>query len=344
MRKYLLPEGGTFYKANLHTHTIISDGKWTPEKVKEEYSERGYSIVAFTDHDSLCPHNDLTDENFLAINGFETYYNDEMFREMNYNFVKTYHLSFFAKDKDNLDCPAYSDDYVEYRHGLNYVPEDVVRYNYKRQHSVECINRIIKQANKKGWLVSYNHPMWSLHNYEDYGKLEGLWGVEVYNTSAARGCMPDTAQAFYDFINQGKRIFPICADDMHDYSGAFGGFVMIKAEKLEYSAVLSAMERGDFYSSSGPEIKDFYIEDGVLYVECTPAVKVYINTERRDGWSCGSADAPITKTSFDIRGYLSETEKEKERLNRDPYIRLSVVDKEGNVARTRAYFLSEFIE
>ena len=126
------------------------------------------------------------------------------------------------------------------------MPNEVKRYDYKRQHTVECINRIIKLANKKGWLVSYNHPMWSLHNYEDYGRLEGLWGVEVYNTSSVRGGMPDTAQAFYDFIGQGKRVFPICADDMHDYGGAFGGFVMIKAPRLEYSAVTSAMERGDF--------------------------------------------------------------------------------------------------
>ena len=35
MRKYLLPEGGNFYKANLHCHTVLSDGKKTPEEVAE---------------------------------------------------------------------------------------------------------------------------------------------------------------------------------------------------------------------------------------------------------------------------------------------------------------------
>ena len=34
MRKYLLPEGGNFYKANLHCHTVLSDGAMTPEEVK----------------------------------------------------------------------------------------------------------------------------------------------------------------------------------------------------------------------------------------------------------------------------------------------------------------------
>jgi predicted metal-dependent phosphoesterase TrpH len=56
MKKYLLPESGSFYKANLHCDTNVSDGKWTPEKVKEEYAKQGYSIVAYTDHNIMLPH------------------------------------------------------------------------------------------------------------------------------------------------------------------------------------------------------------------------------------------------------------------------------------------------
>ena len=53
MKKYLLPENGTFYKANLHCHTVLSDGRLTPEQVRELYMSRGYSIVAFTDHNAM---------------------------------------------------------------------------------------------------------------------------------------------------------------------------------------------------------------------------------------------------------------------------------------------------
>ena len=41
MRYYLLPETGTFYKANLHSHSTVSDGKWTPEQMKEAYMAKG---------------------------------------------------------------------------------------------------------------------------------------------------------------------------------------------------------------------------------------------------------------------------------------------------------------
>ena len=44
----LIPETGTFYKANLHCHTIHSDGRLTPEEFKKAYMDEGYSVVAYT--------------------------------------------------------------------------------------------------------------------------------------------------------------------------------------------------------------------------------------------------------------------------------------------------------
>ena len=37
-------------KANLHTHTRNSDGKYTPEEIIEMYHGAGYDVIAFTDH------------------------------------------------------------------------------------------------------------------------------------------------------------------------------------------------------------------------------------------------------------------------------------------------------
>ena len=53
MRKYLLPKDGTFYKANLHCHSTVSDGALTPEELKKAYMAEGYSIIAYTDHNVL---------------------------------------------------------------------------------------------------------------------------------------------------------------------------------------------------------------------------------------------------------------------------------------------------
>ena len=90
MKKYLLPKEGKFYKANLHMHTTISDGRMTLEETKREFMKHGYSIVAFTDHEIMVPHKELTDDNFLAITSTEIIVNLENHNDFGY--IKTYHL------------------------------------------------------------------------------------------------------------------------------------------------------------------------------------------------------------------------------------------------------------
>ena len=57
--KHLFPENGIFYKANLHAHTSLSDGKLSPCEVKALYKEYGYDIVAFTDHEVMVDQSHL---------------------------------------------------------------------------------------------------------------------------------------------------------------------------------------------------------------------------------------------------------------------------------------------
>lgn len=74
---YLLSKEGNFYKANLHSHTVFSDGNLTPEHSKEAYQKEGYSIIAFTDHRIYKNHKHLNDENFLALAGYEIDINEK---------------------------------------------------------------------------------------------------------------------------------------------------------------------------------------------------------------------------------------------------------------------------
>ena len=105
MKKYLIPEDGNFYKSNLHCHSDISDGSLSCEEIKKIYKEKGYSIVAYTDHDVLLDHSDLNDESFLTLNGFEIEVNEE--KEGPFYLKKSTHMCFIALDKDNLLQPCY---------------------------------------------------------------------------------------------------------------------------------------------------------------------------------------------------------------------------------------------
>ena len=50
------------YKANLHCHSVLSDGALTPEQLKEAYKAEGYSVLAITDHCRPCDHSAMSDE------------------------------------------------------------------------------------------------------------------------------------------------------------------------------------------------------------------------------------------------------------------------------------------
>ena len=150
MKKYLLPESGNFYKANLHCHTNISDGKLSPRQIKEAYMAHGYSIVAYTDHDVLLDHSDLNDESFLALTSSEYSVNEavstfpKIFDTETNDWVrkKCVHLNIFSKDPHNTFMPATN---IDQHWGLKNRFPDTKCDGYIREYTKEGINEIIKR-------------------------------------------------------------------------------------------------------------------------------------------------------------------------------------------------------
>lgn len=335
MKKYLLPESGQYYKANLHCHSNISDGKLSPEQIKQAYVSRGYSIVAFTDHDILIPHPELADPSFLPLNGFEVEINDKVDV---WNLTKTCHICFIAKDPDNVTQPCYNEAYLfgnapQYKHLVKY-DENEPLYWKKRTH--EGVSEIMKICRNKGFFVTYNHPAWSMEKYPDYIGYEGMHAMEIINYGCYREGHDDyNARVYEDFLDIDKRIFVIGADDNHNghpfdspRSDSFGGFTMIKADRLDYKTITDALEAGHFYASMGPEIYDLWYEDGQVHVTCSDAVKIELNTYSR-----------AKRIQFGEKPGDTVNEATFKVFDQEKYFRVTVTDKEGKHASTNAYFL-----
>ncbi|MBQ8885639.1 MAG: PHP domain-containing protein [Clostridia bacterium] len=310
MRKYLLPEGGRFYKANLHMHTTVSDGKYTPEETKSVFMAQGYSIVAFSDHFRLVPHNELTDENFLAITAMEVGIdNGPWSRHM-----KTYHFGLISRKAEQSEYT-----WVDF------------------PYSVEGANGLIEKFNREGFLVVYNHPVWSLQDYEDYSGLKGLWGVEVHNTLGELENLGENDRPLVDLLRRGQRVVPLATDDAHTPAQCFRGFTMVKAERLEYETVIAAYERGDFYSSEGPEIYELFVEGERVYVRCSPVKEISFATDRRHGEVLFAKDGELlTEASFSLREMMEDLALKD--IPWEPHFRLVLTDQNGKRAWTRAYF------
>ena len=189
MKKYLLPETGKYYKANLHTHTTVSDGQFSPEEIKRLYQEKGYSIVAYTDHEILVPHTELSDENFLAITSAEIAVN-LYHTSPAYSFIKAYHFNLYSKEPTKNILPVFDKAYTAPFTNL-VISKAQEEHTFTRTYTKSSVNETIARANADGFLVAYNHPVWSLQDYTDYEYLQGIWGLECYNTDAARVGLPD---------------------------------------------------------------------------------------------------------------------------------------------------------
>ena len=146
MKKIILTGEKRFYKANLHCHSVISDGAKTPEELKNMYMRQGYSIIAYTDHDVLLSHNELSDDNFLALNGYEMEIEEEKVAPV---YLRACHLCLIALRPDNLKQVCYHRTkylYVnspKYRHLIQY---DNTKPDFERYYSPECINEVGMQA------------------------------------------------------------------------------------------------------------------------------------------------------------------------------------------------------
>jgi len=341
MKKYLL--NGNFYKANFHCHTVISDGKLTPQQIKEAYVDHGYSIVAYTDHDILALHNDLTDKDFLAMNAYEIGITGEGNGDDNFTTKPTVHLGFIALD-ENIEkgvCfgwekwmgPAVKKYYEEH-------PDTVDKALLGRTYSPEWVNKMIKRGREHNFFVTYNHPVWSCENYAQYSQYEGMNAVEIFNGGNIVAGWNDVNEPQYeDLLRQGKMIGCVGGDDNHNRvpfdhpkNSSFIAWTMVNADELTYKSVAKALLDNRYYASMGPEIKSLYVEDGILYVETSPCRSIFFNTAIRVAAREYQGEGNlVTKAQFPVlEGY--------------GYVRVSVTDNNGYTAYTRGYTVEELLK
>ena len=334
MRKYLLPQKNT-YKANLHAHSLGSDGEMPPEVMRDEYKKRGYSVLSITEHERLIDYTYLDQDDFIFINGYEMSINEQADGDWDEN--KCCHLNLYTKNPHDTRQVHFHPQDIWYTDGVGETIEYFGEADDKKDYTAECINQIIVDAKSHDFIVCLNHPCWSLQTAQDVAQYDGLYAMEVFNTDNVYNGFSEYNLAMYEsMVRAGKRIAMQMADDNHNHSksdvfgGSFGGYDMIRADSLEYSSIINALEKGDFYCSQGPEIKDVYVQDGKVHITCSDAKEIYLATGIRRGRAVRAKDGEyINSASFDI-------------VDKMRYIRLEVVDENQKSAYTRAYFTDEW--
>lgn len=342
MKKYLFQPDVNWYRANLHCHTIHSDGRLTPEEVKKAYKEQGYSIIAYSDHEVIVEHPELNDENFLALTACELGMGnwDDSFPEPEVDkgkwksmHRKTFHLNIFSKTQKATPIEFLKNTLYGFQHQFFEGTDEELQK--KKLFTYENVNEVIAKCNEAGYLVQLNHPFWSLNTRDDYLGLRGLWSLEILNYATELETGSEYCPYIYDdmlrFSNPNLR----CAmgDDNHRIENqAFGGSTIIGAKELTYEAIIDALEKGHFYCSSGvekrPEIRALYVEDGKVKIDCSPATEIiYLGYPRVFKNTYGDG---ITHAEFDLNPG-------------DVYFHLIVRDEYNNRAHTQNYMIKDLI-
>jgi len=331
----LIPEEGKFYKVNLHCHTTISDGKQTPEEVKELFKSHGYSAVCFTDHEVLIPHHDLCDDDFIALHGYEIAIKKDPAGHTA-NFMPVYHFNILAKSQDTLKMPRYYKDNPSCagnsRHWINergiFDEDDIIDHT---EYNFDWINEYLEAIKEGGFLITYNHPQWSLQNAFDFVGLKNIHAMELINGGCIR-LNDNTALHYEQYLRSGGRAVPVGGDDNHNIATSLIAWTMIKAPELSYDAIMTAYEQGNCYATDGPEIHSLVLKDGKIIVKTSPAAAVIMLTEgRHSQWKrAKSKDETFTEAEFVY----------------DPakfgkYFRIEVRDTYGYHAYSNAYFVEE---
>ncbi|MBQ2743167.1 MAG: PHP domain-containing protein [Oscillospiraceae bacterium] len=343
MRKYLLPENGTFYKANLHCHSTVSDGHWTPEEIKKRYMEKGYSVVAYTDHHIFYPHNELCDESFVALNGVEFGVNNIVDGVPANKFRKNCDICMIALSPDIRFQPCWNKEQnvpASWSAESAPLPDkykqvalfDKARSSFKMNYTPEVINSMIDEGRKCGFFVTHNHPTWSREEYGDYIRYEGMHAMEICNYgSACSGFDEHNSKIYDEQLRAGKRLYCIATDDNHNRPkkpDSFGGFTMIKAEKLTYEGITTSLLKGNFYASEGPLIEELYLEDGQVHIATSPAQAIFITKPGKNVAIRKEEGKLISGACFDVEAD-------------DIYFFITVVGKNGEKAYTNAYFTED---
>ena len=306
MAQTLFAAGSRIFRGNLHGHSTHSDGREESGEVVRCYREAGYDFTCLSDHL-------WTDPRFCA----ETV-NDSLAHDSD---------GFITILSAELHCPGklYDQD------GLWHIVANGLPPDFAVASEAETAPELVRRTVDAGAFVTIAHPEWYALTTEEARSLAaaGAHGVEVYNHTSELGSARGSGIATLDQLaNEGFRMHLTATDDSHMIpEDAFGGWVMVAADRLESGAIIAALKAGAFYASRGPDFISITVEGGQLHVATSPVSRIVLAGSGHRAWD--RQGTGLTSATFDLG-----------RVDTD-YVRLVITDAEGRDAWSNLYWLAE---
>ena len=292
-----------WYRGNTHTHTLNSDGDSTPDEVVRWYREHGYQFLVLTDHNFMTGVDGLNalhgaDEKFLVIRGEEV--------------------------------TSTTDSKPIHVNGLDGT-QSVGRQTGATR--ADTLQRSVDAIRGVSGIPHINHPnfQWAL-TAQDLQQTKNYKLLEIYNghptvNNIGGGGVPGLEEIWDRLLSSGPIVYGIAVDDAHTFkdpgnpkvAGPGRGWVTVRAPRLEKRAVLDALERGDFYASTGVVLDDVRATATELTVEVRPEAtsKYRIQFIGRGGAILSEVAQPSATYTF---------------KGSEGYVRATVIESNGKLA------------
>jgi hypothetical protein len=295
-----------WFKGNLHTHSYWSDGDEFPEVIMDWYKSNAYHFIALSDHNTLAEGDKwvVISQDSLYKNAFENYLEDYGPDWVNYKMDSTNQVNVKLKTFEEyrsrfeeigkfliIQSEEVSDHFDNKPLHMN-VTNIQKKIDPQGGNSVvevlqNNIDAAIKQRDELNtpMIPHINHPNFGhAISLEDMIALRNEKFFEVYNGHPSVNNSGDSAhmstELMWDLINiayienNQPLMYGLATDDSHHYhvqgskwSNAGRGWIMVHTDSLDPASIIQAMEEGQFYASTGVELKNVTFHNNTLNIE-----------------------------------------------------------------------------
>ena len=304
--------GARWWKGNTHSHTTNSDGDTAPEEVARWYRTHGYQFLVLSDHNVFTDPAKLAsliDSTFLLLPGEEV-------------------TSGFQKAAVHVNALAIS--------ALIPAPPRDSTLLGTVQRSVDAIRAV-------GAIPHINHPnfLWSIDSTTLF-RVRNDRLFEIFNGhplvhNLGGGDWPGMEEVWDGLLSGGRRMYGIAVDDAHTFQGEFTaelanpgrGWVVVRSPSLETRSLVTALEAGDFYASTG------VVLDSVSNTATTLSVRIRQKTNYKYTTQFIGAGGRVLATDRTLSPRYTLRGSER-------YVRAKIADSGGAVAWVQPVFTSRF--
>jgi len=286
-----------WWKGNLHAHFLWSDGNNFPELVIDWYKTNGYHFAALSEHDRLADtplwiSANLNREDYERyLDRFGTFWvaqnnlvpprvRVKTFEEYRHLFEEENHFILFQSEEIS---PVLNET-----DGIHVVATNLRKAIVPKGGSSvseilgKNINEIETQRNKYNQQIlchiAHPDPHWEIN---DYVSLSGCNFMEIYNPNFDRYAKSKIAsdRKMWDriltrrYLKGKSPIYGLAVDDMHflfetglGKSSPGQAWIMVRSKELSKSALLSSIEKGDFYFSTGVTLDEIQVSKKRIHI------------------------------------------------------------------------------